>query len=162
MPKTKLSSHQMQTTADSVGTWNDNAEIQILEKYKQKYKDKYKTNTKTRCNQKYTFHCYLFTRSRVKVVNQRKARCLVLINHQCGSNRPIIYVQPQRDHSCPQLEEASRCCNPLYFFNAEQILRELADLFLGSSDHFSISCFHLVLCLKGILRRARREDGVCR
>ena len=29
----------MQTPADSVGTWNDNAEIQIQEKYKDKYKD---------------------------------------------------------------------------------------------------------------------------
>ena len=32
----------MQTPADSVGTWNDNAEIQILEKYKKNTK----TNTR--------------------------------------------------------------------------------------------------------------------
>ena len=53
------SSHQMETPADSVGTRNDNTEFQIQEKYKSW--QGIQSFEALGCNQKYTFHCYLFT-----------------------------------------------------------------------------------------------------
>ena len=99
---------------------------------------------------------------------EKGPECLVLINH--GSRRAIIYVSTPmwsfKSSFGARRSEASVVASLcLYFFigAGEQILGALPlpDLFLGSSDHFSISCFHLVLCVKGIRRRARSQHCVC-
>ena len=57
----------MQTPADSVGTWNDNAEIQILEKYKK--------NTKTNTRQIQRLDAIRSTPSIVIYLRAQGSRC---------------------------------------------------------------------------------------
>ena len=93
---------------------------------------------------------------------EKGPECLVLINH--GSRRAIIYVSTpmwsfKSSFGARRSEASVLASLCLYFFigAAEQILgAPLPDLFLGSSGHFSISCFHLVLCVRGNSKKGKK------
>ena len=98
---------------------------------------------------------------------EKGPECLVLINH--GSRRAIIYVQLQCDHSSPHLVPDVLRRRWLQVFVCTSSSALLSKYWEPSPwfiprlvfDHFSISCFHLVLCVKGIRRRARSQHCVC-
>ena len=98
---------------------------------------------------------------------EKGPKCLVLINH--GSTHAQLFmfnsnVIIQVLIWCQTFWGVGGCKSLFVLLHRRcwaNIGSPLPDLFLGSSDHFSISCFHLVLCVKGIRRRARSQHCVC-